>query len=95
MKFTLRAIIGVILGAIVVVALVPLFVLVDLNDGGNGWGLCEGVVGDCRTSYFDGVELLALLMAVAFGLLAVLRFAVVLLRRIDRHDDRNNGALQG
>lgn len=71
----IRIVIGVVIGAIVLVALVPMFVLLDLAGGGDGLGLCEGGLTSCRTSYFDGPELLGVLVIVLFLLLMLLRAA--------------------
>jgi hypothetical protein len=71
-----RIVIGVVIGAIVVVALVPMVALVDLAGGGDGLGLCPEGLGSCRTSYFDGPELLAVLTVLLFLLLMILRAAL-------------------
>ena len=47
----------------------------DLAGGGDGLGLCEGGLTSCRTSYFDGPELLGLLVVVLLLLLMLLRAA--------------------
>lgn len=80
----LRALIGVIIAAIVAVTLLPLLVLADLAGGGTGWGLCREGLASCRTSYFDGPELLAMLMVVVFVLLWLLRIAVHGQRLVER-----------
>ena len=72
----IRVVIGVIVGAISLVALVPMIVVVDLAGGGDGLGLCEGGLTSCRTSYFDGPELLGLLVIVLFLLVMLLRAAM-------------------
>ena len=71
----IRIVIGVVIGAIVLVALVPMFVLLDLAGGGDGLGLCSSGLASCRTSYFDGPELLGMLVVVLFLLLMLLRAA--------------------
>lgn len=71
----IRIVIGGVIGVIILVALVPMFVLVDLAGGGDGLGLCEGGLTSCRTSYFDGPELLGLLVLVLLLLLMLLRAA--------------------
>ncbi|HUG75375.1 MAG TPA: hypothetical protein VMM81_06865 [Acidimicrobiia bacterium] len=57
----------------VLVALLPLVILLDLAGGGTGMGLCEGGLASCRTSYFDAPELLGILVLVLLLLGAVLR----------------------
>lgn len=71
----IRIVIGIVIGAIVLVALMPMFALVDLAGGGDGLGLCPDGLGSCRTSYFDGPELLGVLAVVLFLLLMILRAA--------------------
>jgi hypothetical protein len=61
--------------ALVAVALLPLIVLLDLAGGGDGLGLCTGGLGGCRTSYFDGPELLGVLGLVIFVLVVAMRAA--------------------
>ncbi len=60
------------MGAIV---LLPLVVLLDLASGGDGLGLCTGGLGSCRTSYFDGPELVGVLGVVLLLLGVALRAA--------------------
>jgi len=80
----LRVIIGVLIAAAVGVALIPLAVLVDLHEGGTGWGLCEQGVDGCRNSYFAGFELFAAVALALFGILALIHICVRLLRWMER-----------
>jgi hypothetical protein len=84
----LRLVIGVIIAAIVAVTLLPLLVLVDLAGGGSGFGLCEEGITSCRTSYFDGPELLAMLMLLVFILLWLLRLTLHAQRLVERRRAR-------
>lgn len=86
MKIVLRAAIGLGILAALGVALVPLLVLLDLADGGTGWGLCESGVGRCETSYFSGFELLGWLVAVLFLILGVIAVLVRILRWVERRE---------
>jgi hypothetical protein len=79
----IRIVIGVVIGAIVVVALVPMIALVDLAGGGDGLGLCPEGLGSCRTSYFDGPELLGILTVLLFLLLMILRAALHVRQIVD------------
>lgn len=79
-----RLSIGLIVIAIVAVGAVPLLVLLDLLGGGDGLGLCPRGVSACENGYFKGPELAVLLIALMFGLLAVLRLFVLLYRRLQR-----------
>ena len=76
----IRVLIGVVVAAIVGVALIPLFVLLDLRDGGTGWGLCSEGFGGCRTSYFTGFEFVAGILAVMMSLVLLIGVLVRLLR---------------
>ena len=78
----LRIAVGVILTLIVMVALVPMIALLDLAGGGDGLGICPEGLGSCRTSYFDGPELLATLLILMFLLLMMLRAVLHLQRRV-------------
>jgi uncharacterized membrane protein YhaH (DUF805 family) len=79
----LRIAIAVLLAAMVAVALVPMMVLLDLAGGGDGWGLCEEGLTSCRAAYFEGPELLAVLVVVLFLLLMLLRLALLSRRRLE------------
>jgi len=71
----IRIVIGVVIAAIAGVALVPMLALLDLAGGGDGLGLCGAGLASCHTSYFDGPELLGMLVLVLFLLLMLLRAA--------------------
>jgi hypothetical protein len=76
----LRVLIGVLIAAIIGIALIPLFILLDLRSGGTGWGLCAGGFGACRTSYFAGFELIAGLLLVMMALVLAIGVLMRLLR---------------
>jgi len=80
-----RLFIAALVVAIVVVASVPLFVLLDLLGGGDGLGLCPRGVSACDSSYFDGPELAFRLTILMFALLAVLRVFILLHRRLSKN----------
>jgi hypothetical protein len=84
--------IGALVAAIVGVALIPLYVLLDLRSGGSGWGLCADGFGRCRTSYFTGFELVAVLLLVLMALVLAIGGLVSLLRYLRR---RSSGTLVG
>ena len=68
--------------AILAVAALPLAVVADLMSGGDGYGLCSDGLTSCRTSYFDGPELAALIVVVVFVLVAALRVVQLAMRRL-------------
>lgn len=92
----IRIVIGLVIAGIVFVSLVPLLALIDLAGGGDGLGLCLDGLGSCRTSYFDGPELLGMLVVVLFLLLMILRAAfhvrrLLEVRRVDDALDPDGG----
>lgn len=76
----IRLAIGALIAAIVGIALIPLFVLLDLRSGGTGWGLCGDGFGACRISYFTGFELVAAILGVLMLLVLAIGLLVRLLR---------------
>lgn len=80
----LRVVVAILLLATVAIAAVPLLVLLDLSNGGSGYGLCGDLVTDCRAPFTAGPELLLGLTVALFGLVAVLRIILRLARRMER-----------
>lgn len=74
----LRAFTALVITALIAVAAVPLLALLDLVGGGTGWGLCPRGLAACRTSYFHGPELAAILTLVLFGLVGLLRLSFLM-----------------
>lgn len=93
---SIRVLVFAIIVAIVAVALLPLLVLLDLAAGGDGLGLCGGGgIGDCRTSYFDGPELMGVLGLVLFLLIMALRAALVARGLAEQRRDESDASQQG
>jgi hypothetical protein len=80
----LRILIGALIAAAIGVAMVPLWVLLDIRRGGTGWGLCPTGIGACRNSYFSGFELLAYLAVALSAILALIALCVRVLRLVER-----------
>ncbi len=80
----LRVLIGALIALAVAIAVVPLAVLADLKDGGNGWGLCPQGLAVCRTGYFAGFELLAGVVVALGAVLLAIHLCVRALRRMER-----------
>jgi hypothetical protein len=76
----LRVLIGVLIAGAIGIALVPLAVLVDLHEGGTGWGLCAEGLDGCRNSYFAGFELFGGVAIALAAVLALIHFCIRLLR---------------
>ena len=81
----LRIIIGLLLIAVVLVSVVPLLVLLDLARGGGGYGICPDGLSACDIPYTAWLELAAGLVLVIFGLIALLRLTMKVVRREERH----------
>ena len=80
----LRIIVGVLLLAVVLVSVVPLLVLLDLAQGGGGYGICPGGLQACDIPYTTWLELAAGLVLVIFALIALLRLTMKVVRREER-----------
>jgi hypothetical protein len=65
----------------VLLAAFPLFVLLDLADGGTGFGLCPDGVRTCRNPYTAAPELTIMLTLGLFAVLGGLRVATHLEKR--------------
>lgn len=83
----MRALIVALIAAAVGVALIPLMVLLDLRRGGTGWGLCPEGLAECRTSYFDGFELIGWLGVALFIILGMIAACVRILRYLEEHSE--------
>ena len=70
--------------AVVLVSVVPLFVLLDLAQGGGGYGMCPRGLQGCDIPYTAWLELAAGLVLVIFGLIALLRLTMKVVRREER-----------
>ena len=82
---TLRLLVVFVSIGVLALAAVPLLILLDLADGGTGWGLCPTGLNGCRAGLVSGPRLALILVAFIFLLLAVLRAAVWVTRaRIER-----------
>ncbi|MDH3307638.1 MAG: hypothetical protein OEO77_09005 [Acidimicrobiia bacterium] len=72
---------GVMLAALLVAA-IPLLVLINLAEGGDGFGLCPGGLGRCDFGYTLPLELSASLVVILFVLVALIRVGTRLWRRM-------------
>ena len=71
--------------AAVAIGIVPILVIIDLLDGGTGWGLCPGGLEFCDKPFSTGAELIIVLTVALFVVLAGIRMLMRLARRL-RHD---------
>ena len=68
--------------AAVGIGMVPILVLIDLLDGGTGWGLCPGGLDACQKPYSTGAELIVLLTLALFLTVLGIRLLMRLARRL-------------
>jgi len=66
----------------IAIGIVPVLVLIDLLDGGTGWGLCPGGIELCDKPYSTGAELIIILTLGLFLAVAGIRLLVRLSRRL-------------
>jgi hypothetical protein len=90
----LRALLVALIGAAVAVALIPLMVLLDLRRGGTGWGLCPEGLANCRSSYFDGFELIGYLSLALFILVGLIAALVRIIRYLEEHNEAGSPTFQ-
>jgi hypothetical protein len=64
------------------IATVPILVLIDLLDGGTGWGLCPGGLEACEKPYSTGAEMIVLLSVGLFLTVWGIRVLMRLARRM-------------
>ena len=67
----------------IAIGVVPILVLIDLLDGGTGYGLCPGGIEACDKPYTTGAELLVVLALALFLTVLGIRLLIRLARRLD------------
>ena len=68
--------------ASVAIGIVPIVILIDLLGGGTGWGICPDGLELCHRPYSAGPELIIVLAAALFVVLAGIRLLMRLARRL-------------
>jgi hypothetical protein len=68
------------------IALIPILVLIDLLDGGTGWGLCPDGLQTCDNPYTTAAEFAVFLILGLFVTVVGIRLLMRLARRL-RSDD--------
>lgn len=84
LRYLVRLVRAILVVAAVALAAVPLFVLLDLAQGGSGYGLCPDGVLRCRNPYTAAPELSTLLTAGLIVVLGGLRVTNRTLRRLQQ-----------
>ena len=82
--YLIRLVRAVLVIVAVGLAAVPLFVMLDLAQGGSGYGLCPGGVQACRNPYSAAPELSSLLTLGLIVVLGGLRITNRTLRRVQQ-----------
>ena len=67
----------------IAIAVVPILVLIDLLDGGTGWGLCPQGLDACDRPFTTGPEMIVVLTIALFGTVMGIRILVRLSRRLE------------
>jgi hypothetical protein len=70
----------------VAIAAVPILVLIDLLDGGTGYGLCAGGLEACANPYTTAAEIAVLLTVGLFAVVTLIRLLMRLARRLQSED---------
>ena len=73
-------------GAAIAIAAIPILVLIDLLDGGTGWGLCAAGLEACNNPYTTVAELVTLLTLGFLGCVWGIRLLMRLARRLHSDD---------
>ncbi|HJQ76835.1 MAG TPA: hypothetical protein VJ948_06190 [Acidimicrobiia bacterium] len=80
--FFVRLGVFVLMGLAIAIGIVPILVLIDLLDGGTGFGLCPGGLQSCDKPYSTGAELILLLTLALFLVVLGIRGLMRLARRL-------------
>lgn len=81
--FLVRLAVFILVLVAIAIGIVPILVLIDLLDGGTGWGLCPGGIEFCDKPYSTGAELIIILTVGLFLTVAGIRLLVRLARRLE------------
>lgn len=81
----------VLIAAAVGIAVVPILVMLDLLDGGTGWGLCPGGLEACNLPYTTPFEFGLILILSLFAVVLAIRLLMRLARRIQADSYQVNG----
>lgn len=84
----LRLLVYILIGAALLIAVVPLLVLLSLVQGGSGFGLCPDGIGSCRNPYTAAPELTASLTVALLVIVAAIRILMRTARRLQADEYR-------
>lgn len=80
--FLVRLAVFILVVVAIAIGIVPILILIDLLDGGTGWGLCPGGIEACDKPYSTGAELIILLSFGLFLTVLGIRLLMRLARRL-------------
>jgi hypothetical protein len=80
--FFVRLAVFVLVVVAIAIGIVPILVLIDLLEGGTGWGLFPAGIELCDKPYSTGAELIIVLSLGLFLTVAGIRFLVRVSRRL-------------
>lgn len=87
----LRLLVYLLMGAALLIAVVPLLVLLSLVQGGSGFGLCPDGIGTCRNPYTAAPELTGGLTVALLVIVAAIRVLMRAARRMQAEEYRVEG----
>ncbi len=82
-KFLVKLGVFVLVIVAVGIGVVPILVLIDLLDGGTGYGLCPGGLEACDKPFSTGAEMIIILSLGLFLTVVGIRLLIRLARRLD------------
>jgi hypothetical protein len=80
--FLVRLAVFILVVVAIGIGIVPILVLIDLLDGGTGWGLCPGGLQACDKPFTTGAEMITLLTIGMFLTVAAIRLLMRVARRL-------------
>lgn len=84
--YLLRFLVFLLIGAALLIAVVPLLVLLNLVQGGSGFGLCPDGITSCRNPYTAAPELTATLTVALLVIVAMIRILMRTARRLQAEE---------
>ncbi len=82
-KFFVRLGVFILVLVAVGIGVVPILVLIDLLDGGTGYGLCPNGLEGCDKPFSTGAEMIIILSLALFLTVVGIRLLMRLARRLD------------
>lgn len=82
-KFLVKLGVFVLVLVAVGIGVVPILVLIDLLDGGTGYGLCPGGLEACDKPFSTGAEMIIILSLGLFLTVVGIRLLIRLARRLE------------